>query len=465
MATPTLPPAAGTPAYRPEWAPASADRRPPGGNGTAGNYVRITCAAVIVICLSTAPFSALHRWVVDEPLALEMWPYVYSMFGAALLGAGLFVLDVVAPITAKPLARSESLLVAMAAPIALAVWALMSAWWTTTPGRTPTEALLMALVILTAIWFGYALTFRQQVWSLFIGLHALVVPSLLLALALDSARFAADDSWIGLFQNPNTLSPVATLGVVAAIGALLLAKELWLRAVIVACAVIDLVVALEASSATGWLALCGAVAAFALLLLGRGLVTRGVPVNQVRAVGAGVVVLVLVSIPWTVGFAADVFGKDDTLTGRRDIWDFVIDSVEDRWLAGYGWQAFWDDAANRAELFERTGRQLDAAHSTFMETLLFLGGVGLVLLAAVVLFGFGRTWWEALGGKSWAMAWWAAVGMFAFVENVTESMIKYHSVFWVLLVAPGFAATRYAEVTAEMPGHARRDRSTSYTYQ
>ena len=59
---------------------------------------------------------SLHRWVIDEPLALETWPYVYSMWGAALLGAALFVLDVVAPITAKPLARSESLLVAMAPP-------------------------------------------------------------------------------------------------------------------------------------------------------------------------------------------------------------------------------------------------------------------------------------------------------------------------------------------------------------
>jgi O-antigen ligase len=430
-----------------------------------GDKVRVGCAVLIVICLSTAPFVSLNRWVIDEPLALETWPYVYSMFGAALLGAALFVLDVVAPITAKPLARSESLLVAMAAPIALAAWALMSAWWTVSPSRTPHEALLMTLVILTAMWFGYALTFRQQVWSLFIGLHVLVLTSLLLALALESARFPNDGSWIGLFNNPNTLSPVATLGIVAAIGAWLLTADLWLRVAVGVCAGLDVVVALKASSATGWLALCGVVAAFALLLLGRGLVTRGVPVTHVRAAGAAVVGLAVVSIPWTIGLAADLFGKDATLTGRRDIWDFVVDSVEDRWLVGFGWYSFWDDPANRAELFERTGRQLDSAHSSFMETLLFLGGVGVVLLLAVVLFGFGRTWWEALGGTSWAMAWWAAVGMFAFIENVTESMIAYHSIFWLLLVAPGFAATRYAEVAGSSAEAARRDRSVSYTYQ
>ena len=64
------------------------------------------------------------------------------------------------------------LLVAIAAPLALALWALMSAFWTKSPGLTPSQAVLMTLVVLTAVWFGDALTFRQQVMSLFIGLQA-----------------------------------------------------------------------------------------------------------------------------------------------------------------------------------------------------------------------------------------------------------------------------------------------------
>jgi O-antigen ligase len=177
-----------------------------------------------------------------------------------------------------------------------------------------------------------------------------------------------------------------------------------------------------------------------------------------------VVGLAVLSVPLAIGLAADLFG-DDALSGRRDIWDFAIDSVEDRWLVGFGWHAFWDDPTNRLELFERTGRQLDSAYSSFVETLLWLGVVGVLLLLVVVVFGFGRTWWEALGGRSWAMAWWAAVGMFAYVANVTESMIADNSIFWLLLVAPGFAAVRYAEVSPTLPPSRGVERYASYTYQ
>ena len=455
----------------PAWAPASdatpvVTPQPVGRQGRVG-YGRAGCAIFIVVCLSSAPFVSLHRWVVDEPVSLETWPYVYSFWGAALVGGILFVLDVVAPITGRPLGRSESLLVAMAPPAALGTWALMSSFWTVSPTRTPQQALLMCLVLATAMWFGYGLTFRQQVWSLFIGLQLLSLTSFVLALVLESARRPGDEAWIGMFTNPNSLSPVATLGIVAAIGALLLAGQLWVRIAIGVCAGIDVVVALKADSVTGWLALCGAVGAFALLLLGRGLITRGTPVKQVRAIGATIVGIAVVLIPWTIGLAADVVG-DDSTASRRDTWDFVVDSVEDRWLVGFGWFSFWDDPVNRAELFERTGQQFDSAASSFMETLLYLGGVGVVLLLAVVVFGFGRTWWEALGGTSWAMAWWAAVGMFAFIENVTQSHIAFHSIFWLLLVAPGFAATRYGEVSPTSSANAalrERQRYSSYTYQ
>ena len=160
-----------------------------------------------------------------------------------------------------------------------------------------------------------------------------------------------------------------------------------------------------------------------------------------RVVGSAIVAVVVITIPWTIRVAAGIVGKDRTLTGRTEIWDFVLDMSKDRWFAGYGFRSFWDTEAHRIALGQRREFTTvpDAAHSTFFEVLLYLGVVGLVLLLALVALSLGRTWWRAFGAPGWKTAWLAAVVTFALLENVTESMIAYHSIFWVLLIAPAFA--------------------------
>ena len=434
---------------------------------SADLYGRIACAVLIVLCLSAGPGIALTRWVTDVPFSVDTWPYVYTFWGAAVLGAALFVLDVVAPITSKPLAVSETLLVLIGAPAALAIWTLLSAFWTKSPGRTPSQAVLMLLVVLTAVWFGYALTFRYQVIAMFVGLHLMTLVSLGLASTLQSARLPGDE-WVGMFGHPDALSAVGGLGVITAVGAVLFAKTVWLRVVISVGVVADVAVVVMAESVTGWIALGGAVSAFAVVLLARGLAAQGRSMRTFRGVGATIVAAIVVTVPWSFKFVADRL-DDSSLSARTKVWDFVFDSVEDRWLVGFGFQSFWDDDPRVTEHFDRTGQLYDSAHSTFFDTLLFLGGIGLLLLLVVVALGVGRVWWEALGGQSWAMAWWTAVATFAFIENVTESMIAMHSIFWVLLIAPGFAAVRYTAAMSDIDKAAARrpnqPYTASYTYQ
>jgi len=276
--------------------------------------------------------------------------------------------------------------------------------------------------------------------SMFIGLHALTLASIVAAPALDSARFAADDSWVGVFNNPNSLSPVAGLGILAAIGIWPIVGSPRLRVVVALCAGADALAVWKSSSGTGWLALAGGCLALALVFLGR----SGAAPHVVRVFGTALAVLAVVTIPWSFRLVAGRVGKDGSLTGRIEIWDYVFESVERRWVTGFGFQSFWDDEQNRIELSRRRSVTWvpDASHSSFMETLLFLGATGLTLILLLVALSVARTWWSALGSTSWAMTWWVAVATFALVENITESMIAYHSIFWVLLVAAGFAAVR-----------------------
>jgi len=60
------------------------------------------------------------------------------------------------------------------------------------------------------------------------------------------------------------------------------------------------------------------------------------------------------------------------------------------------------------------------------------------------------------------------VATFVLLVNLTESLMAQHSVFWIVLVAPGFAAMRYSAAMSTTPA-LRPDRPTSalssYTYQ
>ena len=396
---------------------------------------------MIVVGLSSGPFVALSRWVAEVPLATNTWPYRLSYWGAAGVGALLFAADVVWPVLSGRLAGRRLPRIALVAAGGLVVWTLLSMLWTDSPQRTREHAVLMALVVAGAIWFGLALTFRQQVLALFIGLQGLTVVSVGAAMALRSARFDADDSWMGVFGNPNTLSPVAGLAMVATIGLLAFWKSDAAMAVVAALVVIDLLAVWKADSATGWIALLGAAVAGGVIVLVRRLLGSGAEPERLRRGVMAIVALVIVTIPWSIRVVAGVVGKDRTLTGRTDIWDYVLDRSENHWFAGYGFMSFWDTEANRLELGERRAFTTipDTAHSTFFETLLFLGAVGLVLLLVLVAVSLGRTWWSALTVPGWATGWWVAVATFVLLENVTESMITYHSVFWVLLIAPAFA--------------------------
>jgi O-antigen ligase len=376
------------------------------------------------------------------PLATDTWPYRLSYWGAATLGAVLLLVDVVWPAVSGRLDRARLPWIGIAAAAAFVAWTLLSMLWTDSPQRTREHAVLMALVMAGAIWFGLALTFRQQVLALFVGFQSLTLVSVGAALALRSARFDLDDSWMGVFGNPNTLSPVAGLAIVATLGLLAFWRNESAATVVAVLVVVDLLAVWKADSSTGWIALfSAAVASGAVVLVGR-LLAGGTPARPLRTAAIAVVALTIVTIPWSIRLVAELFGKDRTLTGRTDIWDYVLDRSANHLFAGYGFMSFWDTEANRLELGERRRFTTipDTAHSTFFETLLFLGLVGLALLLAVVAVSLGRTWWSALTVPGWATGWWVAVTTFVLLENVTESMITYHSVFWVLLVAPAFAA-------------------------
>ena len=70
-------------------------------------------------------------------------------------------------------------------------------------------------------------------------------------------------------------------------------------------------------------------------------------------------------------------GKDDTLSGRTDLWPYVIDAIWDRPLLGWGFTAFWSGSNPRsAEISNLLGWYADEAHNGLLQILLDVGVVG-----------------------------------------------------------------------------------------
>ena len=89
------------------------------------------------------------------------------------------------------------------------------------------------------------------------------------------------------------------------------------------------------------------------------------------------------------GALLGMMGKDATLTGRTDIWEYVIPDIYQRPLLGWGYAAFWT-ADNPAawKISDILRWWVPQAHNGVLEILLSVGFVGLVFY----VFLLGRTW-------------------------------------------------------------------------
>jgi O-antigen ligase len=81
------------------------------------------------------------------------------------------------------------------------------------------------------------------------------------------------------------------------------------------------------------------------------------------------------------GLIPGYFGKDMTLSGRVDIWEWVWSDIEKKLFLGYGFATYWIMGSSRLEIFAShfEGFKVNEAHNGYLEILLQLGVVGFIL--------------------------------------------------------------------------------------
>jgi exopolysaccharide production protein ExoQ len=147
----------------------------------------------------------------------------------------------------------------------------------------------------------------------------------------------------------------------------------------------------------------------------------------------------------------ETLGRDPTLTGRTEIWKAVL-SVPVNRLVGAGYESFW--LGDRLErIFARFPDMLiSEAHNGYLEIFLSLGGIGVLLLAGIMISGYraaSAAFREDPDVAGLFLAWWMA----AAIKGETEAAFRMLSNSWIffLLAVMGASQVILASNTYEEP--------------
>lgn len=130
------------------------------------------------------------------------------------------------------------------------------------------------------------------------------------------------------------------------------------------------------------------------------------------------------------------FGRDTSLTGRTDIWPYVVEKIQQRPWFGYGYSAFWGGLTHEsADIIRAVRWPVPDSHNGYLDLILQVGivGFGLYLLS----------FWDTLtrsvllirATHRWEQTWVFAFLIFTVLINIAESsLLARNSIFWVLYV-------------------------------
>jgi len=116
------------------------------------------------------------------------------------------------------------------------------------------------------------------------------------------------------------------------------------------------------------------------------------------------------------GFFSSALGRDETLTGRTDIWSELVPTVRQHPILGAGYGAFWTP-----EAIETHGE--NEAHNGYLDTVLDLGFVGLTFICIFLLWCC-RNAQRAFARDFDLASFWVCFLIMTVIHNLSESSIN-----------------------------------------
>jgi exopolysaccharide production protein ExoQ len=134
-------------------------------------------------------------------------------------------------------------------------------------------------------------------------------------------------------------------------------------------------------------------------------------------------------------------GKDPSLTGRTDMWPYIIEMIDKEPWLGYGYNGFWSDWDGPGAYVWRAARwEPPSSHNGFLDLWAEVGLVGVIVFA----IGFGTAFLRGIAwlrvDRSWASFWTLLYLVYLFICNLGESsLLNRNDLFWVLYVSVSYS--------------------------
>ncbi|MEZ5372268.1 MAG: hypothetical protein R2704_05955 [Microthrixaceae bacterium] len=350
---------------------------------------------------------------------------------------------------------------------ALHVLVVASSLWSLAPGRSATQGALFALTTVAAVVVGDRIGIRGLLVAVAVASQVGVMLSLFAVRRDWPNAVDPNGDWAGIYLNRNSLGPVAVLALLATAAAVnvwavdpeeprRVTPRMFAIAVLgFALGLLDAVTLLGSASLTplvgGGVAIASAVVAAGLPPLlrhrlgGDGSAPGGAPTAGMLATGVltswvGIAVVAMVGR----SEVATNLDRSATLSGRTELWGWLIDASSRRPLSGWGWLGVWEDRALEVQVVDRFNVDFSTAHNAVIEMLLAAGVLGAILLVVTM----GALIWPTMRlavrrGPDHRIGV-VAMGLVGYVVavNQLETYVGANLLPWALLVAVAAACVR-----------------------
>lgn len=316
--------------------------------------------------------------------------------------------------------------------IVLLLLAFVSSFWSEMPALTLRRSIAVSGATLFGLALALRLSLEDQLRLLSWLFRVIAVLSLACIFLFPSYGVSEPPGyeWRGVFDYKNVLGSVMALSIL--VEWQLPVHGRFSRALKYCALLLFAVLLFFSGSITPALALAGS---FLLIEIYKAATRLRLPLYAI-ILAAALIVSCAVMIFVANGEAiTGAFGRSSDLTGRTEIWTWVISRIAERPILGYGYAGFWIGVSAASAAVDRAmGATIMYSHNGYLEIFLTLGAVGFVFVLAFLATGLRRAY-ESEHEQSRVGLWPLAFLLFFLLHNFGECTILLQDLQWSICVA------------------------------